>query len=60
MTPELKEWIEELKQYRGIGRALDGKEPLPDEDQPPIDKQGLLILGCLAAGVIIFAIMLCL
>ncbi|MCK9589451.1 MAG: hypothetical protein WC003_17310 [Terrimicrobiaceae bacterium] len=58
MNPEVKKWIEELKQYKAIGRALDGKTPSEDESRPGIEKTGIIALASLAGLVLIFGILL--
>ena len=58
MKTHLQEWDDELKQLRIVGRALDGKGPLPDGEQKKSDRSGPAILIGLAAVVTLFGIYL--
>ena len=49
VTPEVKAWLAEIRSYVQVGRALDGKDLLPDEQEegPTIDKSAIMLLiGC--------------
>jgi len=58
MSPEVQAWIEEIKSYVRVGRALDGKDQLPDEKPPGLDTQGIVILSTLALFILAMTIAL--
>ena len=60
MDPDLKAWVDEQEQLKTVGRVLDGKELLPDEEsRSQVNRSGIAILIGIAVLVILFSIMLC-
>jgi len=60
MDPDLKAWVDEQEQLKTVGRALDGKAILPDEEsRSPVNWPGIAILIGIAVVVILFSVMLC-
>ncbi len=58
MNPESADWIKEERQLCNIARALDGKDLLPENEQPKRDRTGPAILIGLAAAIAFFGIYL--
>ena len=60
MDPDLKAWVDEQNQLKTVGRALDGKDLLPDEEpRSQVNRSGIAILIGIGVLIILFSVVLC-
>ena len=58
MNPDVQAWIDEIKSYVRVGRALDGKDQLPDDPKAHLDTTGIVMLATIGLFILAMTIAL--